>query len=250
MQKFLIAAASAVVVSSAHAQFADSVVEFIPGSNVGAFDDPSSALGEPSRLTDSGGATTPFFAAADPSRLVTVGEGGSLTIAFASPVVDNPASVQFGIDFLVFGNAFFFDDFSSPQGTPEDPVATGVFAEGGSVEVSADGVNFFPLSGVADGSFPTLGFTDPDPVLDIGFDGLDLPVGTTPTDFTIAVDPSLDPIGLSASELIAAYDGSGGGAGFDFSSTGLSSIQFVRITNPVGSGVTPEIDGFADVIPE
>ena len=55
--------------------------------------------------------------------------------------------------------------------------------------------------------------------------------------------------GLTYAQVLEIYNGSGGGAGVDIGSLGLSEISFVRITNPVGSGVTPEIDGFADVAP-
>ncbi|MEM6313324.1 MAG: PEP-CTERM sorting domain-containing protein [Planctomycetota bacterium] len=251
MHKVLITATSAVAVlsiaaSSAHAQFANAIVDYDEGSNAGAFNDPTAALGEPTRTNADGAAITPFAPPSSPDEIVSIGEGGSLTVSFADPIVDNPSSVQFGIDFLIFGNAFF----TAPFPFPADPVINGVFAEGGNVEVSADGLTFFSVTGEADGAFPTLGFSDVDPLYDIDFDGIDVPAGTVPTDFTRAVDPNLPTVGQNLSTIVDGYNGSGGGAGFDFSSTGLPFIQFVRVTNPVGSTGTPEIDGFADVIPE
>ena len=233
--------------AQAHGQtadpFADSVVGYTPGDGVGAgFDDPTAALGEPTRVTspDSsfGGAVTPFQSAFGTDELVTVGRGGQLTVAFDEPVRNDPGN-PFGIDLLVFGNAAFSDnDF--PNG-----IVGGIFAEGGTVSVSADGVNFFEIAGAAaDGAFPTNGFTDPSAPFTTG--GV-VATGTIPSDFTKPVDPSFDPAGLTLADILAAYDGSGGGVGIDIGTVGLSEISFVRITNAIDAAGTPEIDGFADV---
>jgi hypothetical protein len=240
--------------------FADSVVDYTPGAfgpAGNAANDPAAALGEPTRQTAGSGAITPFNSTFDPTTFVSLGEGGSLTLSFDEPVVDNPPNVQFGIDLLLFGNGFFYQ---SDFGTPPDPRADAIFGDGGTVEVSADGVNFVQVATDADGAtdqtinraFPTLGFGDVDLPLDFGFDGVDLPAGTVPTDFTVAVDPAYDASGQTFSQILAAYNGSGGGLGIDLAGTGLSAISFVRITNdnPIGSGITPEIDAVADVIPE
>lgn len=221
--------------------FADTVVSYTEGTGAGTFNNPNDALGEPTRITDPGGTfggpVTPFASAFGSGELVTIGEGGQLTVSFSSPVVDDPLN-PFGIDLLVFGNAFLFDaDF--PNGIVQGPL----FSEGGIIEVSANGTDFFTITGIdADGSFPTLGFNDP-----TAANPSDL------TDFTRPVDPSFtfNP-GDTLNTIIAGYNGSGGGAGIDLATVGLSEISFVRISNPIGSGVTPEIDGFADVtaVPE
>lgn len=219
--------------------FADAVVSYTPGVGVGAgFDDPAAALGSPTRFTSPsspfGGAVTPFNSAFGPGELVTIGEGGSLVVSFDEPVTDD-ASNPFGIDLLIFGNSFAGLDFGTRLATG------GVFSEGGVIEVSANGVDFVTVPGLdADGSFPTLGYQD----VTEPFPG---DPGLVPTSFTKPVDPSLDLTGLSTAQIAAAYDGSGGGVGIDLATVGLDSIQFVRISNPIGSGVTPEIDGFANV---
>ena len=246
--------------STATAQdpFADNVVDFIPGTGIPSefgsdppifFDDPTTALGSPTRVNSFGDPITPFSAPFLASEVVSIGEGGSLTVSFDEPVLNDPDN-PFGIDLLVFGNSFFSVTFGPPPdfATDETSTATGLSGEGGIVSVSADGIEFFEVVGVeADGLFPTNGFTDtvaPFPT-----------TASAPSDFTLPVDPSLtaaDFIGLTTAEIIALFDGSGGGLGIDIGALGLSEISFVRIANPEGSGVIPEIDGFVDVraVPE
>jgi hypothetical protein len=77
------------------------------------------------------------------------------------------------------------------------------------IEISADGEKWHVIPGiVADGLYPTIGFLDSGPY--------DQTPGEVPSDFTRPVDPSLslsDFMGLSNDDVIALYDGSGGGAG-------------------------------------
>ncbi|MAY73120.1 MAG: hypothetical protein CMJ31_00060 [Phycisphaerae bacterium] len=210
--------------------WADTVVNYVRGSNpAGGFTDPTAALGSPTRVTAPesmfGGPVTPFNPSFGAGETVSIGEGGSLTLAFDEAVTDDALN-PFGIDLLIFGNAFYFDlDF--PNG-----IAGPLSTEGGVIELSADGVNFFQVTGAeADGGFPTLAFN---------LDG-------TPTDFTRPVDPNFDASGASFDDIVNGYAGSGGGLGIDIASIGLSSVSYVRISNPFGSGVTPEIDALADV---
>ncbi|MEN1679491.1 MAG: PEP-CTERM sorting domain-containing protein [Planctomycetota bacterium] len=218
--------------------WADAVVEYDAGSNPGAgFTDPTTALGIPTRVTTTSfgsGPVTPFFPVGGNDEAVSIGEGGSLTVRFDTPVKDAVGN-PFGIDLLVFGNAFLFG--SEFPITPTTTV-TGFFDEGGVISVSEDGVAFTEVTGVsADALYPTVGFR--------GFDGGGL------SNFLLPVDPSYDPLGDTPAEVYAAYAGSGGGAGIDIGALGFSQISFVRVTNPLGSGVTPEIDAFADVqVPE
>jgi hypothetical protein len=140
--------------------------------------------------------------------------------------------VQFGIDLLVFGNSFY-SGFTT---------AGSAFTEPGDIAVSQDGLNWFEVGPKADTPLPTMGFTDT--TSPFGSDGV------TATSFTIAVDPSFDPVGLTLAQIQAGYNGAGGGTGIDIASVGLDWIQYVRVTNPAGSGITPEVDGFADVMPD
>ena len=238
-------ALSAALASAAHASpYATTLVEYDPGLNPAAgFTNAAASLGEPTRVTSPnspfGGATTPFQSPFGTDEIVSIGEGGSLTVAFDAPVRNDPAN-PFGLDLLIFGNAFYFDS-SFPDG-----IAAGLFGSGGVVAVSADGISFVEVPGVpAVGNFPTLGFTDPSGPFTTTDGGP--ATGSIPSDFTKPVDPAFNPIGLSFADLVAGYDGSGGGVGIDIGLLGFSEIRFVRITNPIGSGTTPEIDGFADV---
>lgn len=230
--------------------WADAVVEYTQGAGVGAdfvtgsqFNNPSVSLGEPTRYTSEpenfGGATTPLQSSFRATELVSIGRGGSLTVRFDEPVVDDPAN-PFGIDLLVFGNAFYFDA-NFPSG-----VAGALAAEGGMIEVSDDGAAYVAIPGVqADGLFPTLGYLDlTDPFA--------TSPGAVPADFTRPVNPAFNPAGLGFAAIVAGYGGAGGGAGIDLAGTGLAQVRFVRITNPVGAAFVPEIDGFADVraVPE
>ena len=240
----VVSAASASFAAVSDDPFADRVVSYTPGTGVAAgFDDPTTALGAPTRFTSPnspfGGATTPFQGAFGDDEVVTVGEGGSLTVAFDTAVT-NDALNPFGIDLLIFGNQAFFDaDF--PNGVAGAPFADA----GGVIEVSADGINFIEVPNVTpEGGFPTLGFLDPTAPLTFGGTVAD---GTIPSDFTKPVDPSFDLTGLTLDQILAGYDGSGGGLGIDIGALGLDEISYVRITNPFGSGGTPEVDAFADV---
>jgi hypothetical protein len=215
------------------------VVSYVEGAGVGAgFNNPASALGEPTRFTGVGvfpGAVTPFNPAYMAGEIVSIGAGGSLTLRFDAPVADDPAN-PFGIDLLIFGNAGYIDT-NFPTGTAGPLFSAG----GGLVEVSADGLAWQPVVGaVADGAFPTLGYSDlTDPFA--------LNPGTILSDFTKPVDPAFNPTGLAFGAIVAGYSGSGGGSGIDLSTTGLASILYVRISN-TGTG-TVEIDAVSDVIP-
>jgi hypothetical protein len=237
--------------------WADHVVNYDPGAGVGVdwptsvpFTNPLTALGSPTRVTSphpvgTGGAVTPLNAPFRADEIVSIGRGGVLEVRFDEPVTDHAAN-PFGIDLLIFGNAFFAGSFFNPDFSFNPAgTAAGVAAEGGVIEVSADGVNYFDVSGAADGLYPTNGFADlTDPFAPAA--------GAVPSNFTLPVNPTFDPVGKTYAEILAGYNGSGGGFGVDLAPTGLASISFVRITTPAGAPFVPEIDGFADVaaVPE
>lgn len=215
--------------------WADRVVEYTPGAGVGVgYDNPFVALGSPTRVNAFGDAVTPFNTPYWWTDVVTVGRGGSLTVAFDEAVTDDDAN-PYGVDVLIFGNQFYTTD--------SDGRVSGVFSEGGSIELF-DGSRWVMVPGAsAEGGFPTLGFLG---IADLAFGG---DTGSGPTDFTRPVDPSLDATGLTREQLVVAYGGSGGGLGIDIGALGLSQVTMIRITNAVDALGTPEIDGFADVSP-
>ena len=119
-----LAASGALALASAACagDFADRVVDYSPAPgqfiNNPQFNDPSRALGPPV-----GGGTD----AADNTKLVSLGGfGGSITLAFDPPVLDDPRNPM-GLDAIVFGNA------SWVGGDPRTR-----FAEAGVIEISRD----------------------------------------------------------------------------------------------------------------
>lgn len=222
--------------------FASRVLQFVQGNTPFTnLANPATALGEPSRRSldpvygDSN--VNPFSPAYLPDQIVSIGPGGSLTVQFDRPVTDDPNN-PFGIDLLTFGNSGYQVDFATGR-------ARGLFGNNsqGLVEVSADGLSWFTVPGARpDGAFPTLGFSD---VLD----PFDPTPGSVLADFTKPVNPIFNAWGLTHPEILAAYNGSGGGSGIDLASVGLSSISFVRVSLPVTAAGNLEIDAFSDVSP-
>lgn len=217
--------------------YADRVVDFSTGAGAGgAFGNPLRALGEPERFTGEGvfpSAVTPFNPPFGADEIYSMGAGGFITLGFDEPITDDPAN-PFGLDLIIFGNTFFIDR-EYPLG-----VVDGIFgaSTGGLVEVSADGDTWFAISGVSpDSLFPTLGYSD-----------LSDPYALTPgqvlSDFTKPVDPAFNVMDATYAQLLAGYAGSGGGTGVDISSTGLSSISYVRLS---ANGSSVQIDAVSDV---
>ena len=235
-------AISACLEARAEVPFATSVISYAPGTGaVAGFTNPAVALGPPERFTGEGlspQAVTPFQPAYRPNEVVSIGVGGQLTLAFDHDVLDDPRN-PFGVDLIVFGNAFFTDS-SFGLG-----VVAGLASEGGTIALSDDGVHWVTAKGrAADGLFPTLGYLDASPFSTVA--------GFVESDFLRPVDPSITLeacVGLPYEELVAMYDGSGGGTGIDLGALGLARARFVRITGPASIGTSPEIDAIADVAP-
>jgi hypothetical protein len=217
--------------------FADHVAGYVPGAVASVtYTQATAALGSPTRYTGMGvypSAVTPFNPAFMPGEIVAIGAGGSLTLRFDEPVTDDAANPH-GLDVIVFGNTFFADR-TYPSGVVDG--VFGPFADS-VVEVSADGIDWRTLTGSSlNGFFPTLGYSDlADPYA--------LAAGTIESDFTRPVNPAFDPTGLSFSQVVAAYAGSGGGTGLDIASSGLAAVSFLRISVTSGELL---IDGVSDV---
>lgn len=226
----------------AHAQFADSVVAYDPGSGyVPGFTTASAALGAPSVVTPGpfGGPVDPFDPPFLSSQLVSVGAGGSITLHLDQPILNSPSS-PFGIDFMIFGNSGFIitnDDYSG--GGVTDGTLFGANAGATRVEVSQDGLTWYVLdpsrAPTVDNLFPTDGAGNPQ-----------VPVNPALTGSSFA--------GSGLDGIRALYNGSAGGAGFDLGwaqdnlgvAVDLAGASYVRID--VLSGAS-EIDAVA-VVPE
>jgi hypothetical protein len=218
----------------AQAQFASGIIAYNPGTGFSPnFTNSSAVLGAPA----SGSGITPFAPPFSTSQIVSIGAGGSLTLQFNTPIMNNPQD-PYGIDMMIFGNAFFV----VTSGSGSSAITSGaIFTSTVStrVEVSADGSTWFTL--------------DP---------GLAPNVGTLfPTDGTgnpfVPVNPALtsaDFNGLNLSGIRSLYGGSAGGSGFDLSwardgngnPVDMQSASFLRID--VLSGRT-QIDAVS-VVPE
>jgi hypothetical protein len=216
------------------AQFASGVVSYNPGSGFSPnFTNSSAALGAPA----SGSGITPFAPPFSTSQLVSVGAGGSLTLQFNTPIMNNPAN-PFGIDLMIFGNSFFV----VTSGSGSSAITSGaIFTSTVStrVEASADGSTWFTLD---PGLAPNVGTLFPT-------DG----IGNVQAPVNPALSGS-DFAGLNLTGVRSVYDASAGGGGFDLAwardvggnEVSLDSVSYIRID--VLSGRT-QIDAIS-VVPE
>ena len=263
--------------TAAESPYGYSVVSYETDETNVWYNDPYSALGEPTRYMagEWGGTINPFNAAWMAESLFTVKKDSDkdahLTIAFDHDVVDD-ANNPYGIDFIVFGNSFcvgqsgdyYYDgaDIDTIYSTGEGSTEPGL------VEVSQDGTTWYSFKNgpFADDAMPTLGYVydkaNPDAELFAGNAWFGLP-----TDATFPVDPTMTfawCAGRTLGEICQAYKGSAGGTGFDLSkldlpvnAAGQKWIRYVRVKpiyledDDVGNPVytTPEVDAISDVAP-
>jgi hypothetical protein len=226
------------------ASFADAVVDYVPGVLPAAsrsFTNATAALGEPSRVTPGtyGGPVDPFNPAYLNTQLVSMGAGGSLTVQFNTPIVNDPAH-PFGLDFLVFGSAgFTITNGNYSGGGITDGTLLGPSTGTTRVSVSDDNVTYYPLNSVLapvfDGNYPTDGGGD----------------------FSRPVNPALTAAEFAGKDIAAiqaSYAGSGGGAGYDLAwaqdsqghPVNLSQVRYVRLEVLGGHS---EVDGLGLVNP-
>lgn len=227
--------------------FAIEDVNYLEGTGAGIYNEPNSALGRPS--VETGGRVYPEMVRVVPvyqawlaNQIVTIGDGGQLTVKFSHPVA-NDENNPYGIDFIIFGNAFLVIGEWWNFGNPEDTTVTGaVYAEPGIVSVSQDGQNWYYFSSgpYADDFAPTASYKWDD-VNDVWGGELD---PTRPIDPNVSAS---DMAGKTVAEVIEAYNGSAGGTGFDIGTLGLDWIQYVRIEDDPMDPRTTEIDAIADV---
>ncbi len=228
--------------------FVGKVIQYEPGtgfatdfaSNEG-FTDTTSIVGSPSRITggDFGGPVDPFNPPYKKEHLLSLGEGGSVTLEFPTPVFNNPGN-PFGIDFIIFGSAGFIiinGDFSG--GGITDGSTFGQNTGNTQVSVSPDNQTFFTLNSIqsptVDGPHPTDGSGD----------------------FSQPVNPDFGAEHFSDQGLEGIrrlYNGSAGGTGYDLSwavdesgnPVDLFVVKYIRIQVLEGHS---EIDGVSVVSP-
>jgi hypothetical protein len=210
---------AAVASSRADDPYADSVVSYVSGTGENtSFENPDAALGAP---TSSASITAPAFSNA---QIVGIGEGGELTLAFDTPILNDPSGHAGGMDFTIFGNEFFV------LGKGD---ITGIFDHTGlTVWVSEDNVTYYELAAPegADDLFPTEGSGNP----------------------ALPLDPALtlpDFIGLTQAQALDIYDDSAGGASYSISwaenaedqPVDLPSISYVKIEGSEGFGYVDSV---------
>lgn len=183
---------------------------------------------------------------ADGNKLITtLNEGSQITVRMGRKVYDDPRN-PYGIDLIVFGNAFFTGSgFTGGSVNLNTYTLSGnLVAEPIKVSVSPDGVNWYRYDDgpYADGLFPTNAYL------------WDRQSGTWTdelSDPTRPVNPALtaaDFSGLTGADALDLYDGSAGGTGFDLSASGFEWIQYVRVEGLTGFA-GGEIDAIAAVTP-
>jgi hypothetical protein len=242
------------VISSSHLS-----TQPYPSSPVQAFNDPTSALGQPTTLQDDtfGDLTHACIVNSAYGVDQTSGKNllvgfdnsglGELTVQMSAPITHS-ASHWFGQDFIVFGNTFFTGvdyvtdatDMNTYQITDSNP--TGTLPQ---VSVSADGINFYNVAPASSLNFPEnpyrwAGISSANPT---GWGALN--------DFSKPVDPSLTAADFANKTVAFAdntlYNGSAGGTSYSFfGQTPLTTIDFIRFS-PVSTGSLGIIDGVSAV---
>lgn len=232
------------------------------------YNDPYAVLGKPSTKFNNRTVANPeirrvklvepaFNVGPSAEKLITtLNTGQQIVVKFDHPVTDDPNN-PYGKDFLVFGNSFY-----TGSGTVSDASnmntymlsGGGVFNGAGFFEdvvvsVSQNGTDWYTYSSgpYGDNAYPTNAYL---------WDSVNAQWTDTETDFTKPVNPNvfnalIGQSGVSAAAAIAAYQGSGGGTGFDLAGTGYDWIQYIKVEGVTGHA-GGEIDGFADVaaVPE
>jgi hypothetical protein len=241
--------------------YAFQVIDYVEGTGAGSYNKPGSALGRPTvdvtdpwySLPSQPVPVVPVLQPWTPDELVSIGQGGSLTLAFDHRV-ENDALNPYGLDLIIFGNAHQVIGGGNYwyNGNPNDTIVSGsVASEPGIVSVSQDGQTWYTFANgpYADSFAPTLGRVYDPNNPDKSMGDWNLWWGV-PTDPTVPLDPNLTAAGFAGSslaEMVRAYGQSAGGTAFDIGVFGLPWIQYVRIESPSGSGVVPEVDALADV---
>jgi hypothetical protein len=259
-----IVVASMGIVSSALASpFATELVSSSGLAGTSLYNDPYAVLGQPSAQFNNRSASSPEIrrvklvepawniGAANEKLITTLNTGQQVTVKFDHQVMDDPQN-PYGVDFLVFGNAFFVgaSGFVSDATNMNKYMLSSsgsVFAENMKISVSQDGTNWYTYNNgpYGDSMFPTNGYL---------WDSANARWTDTESDYTKPVNPALkaaDFAAKSAAAAIAMYEGSAGGTGFDLAESGLPWIQYIKVEGVSGfSG--GEIDGFSDVaaVPE
>jgi hypothetical protein len=208
--------------------YASSVISFSQGIAADpCYDNPSVVLGSPPVADSYGWPVSITYSPWETTDVVSLGNGGSITISFDHPVVNNPLDVEYGIDLLVFGNSFFATDWGG------DMRIIGTYFEPAKIEVSQDSITYYEIA-------------------DTFADAL-YPYTASAGNFVHATPLGIEYMNRQPADVEADFLGGCGGAQVDISNAigaSLDWIMYVRVTDIAGDGTIADIVGFADVVPE
>jgi hypothetical protein len=226
----------------AGAQFAAAAVSYDAGTTPAAgFTTPIVALGSPERVTGNGLSTSvvsPFSPPFLTSEIVSVGEGGHITLRLSHYAIPQADAPEIG----VFENLGLIDT-NFPNGVAGSP-ATAFGIDTALIDVSTDGANWVSLGNVAF-DVPANGYTDvTDPFASVP--------GSVPSDFQLPFTGGLNSFSslryfdAGGPDMLELLAGSGGGKWLDISGTGLAQVGFIRFSLAddmnATSGLNFEID--------
>ena len=262
----IVGLASALPLSAAPQNFAGTVVSSSHlstatyfGSTVEAFNDPTSALGQPTTLQNDTFGDLAHASMVNSAYGVDQTSGknllvgfdnsglGQVTVQMSAPII-HTGTTWYNQDFLVFGNTFFtgpgFADDTTDMSTYKitDGAATGMLPQ---VSVSADNITFYTVAPSGTLAFPENPYH---------WDGMSAasPSGWGAlNDFSKPVNPALTAADFVGQSVAVAdntlYNGSAGGTAYSFfGQTPLTTIDYVRFS-AVPAGSHGIIDGIAAV---
>ncbi len=223
----LVSLASLAGGSSAHAQYATAVVSYNQGTFIPAGNNnQSAALGWPSRYTNDvffPSVVSPFSSPFLPGQILSVGEGGHVTLKLSNYVIPQASGAP---EIGVFENVNL-NDPNWPSGIADS--SSSVFGEDSAVvDVSADGITWVTL-GSKLFDRPSNGYTDvtnpysitPGSVLS----DFQQPFTGQNVDFS-----NLPYYSAGGPDILEVLAGSGGGTWIDISSSGLPQVGYIRFS--------------------
>lgn len=229
-----IALAASAKSASADTVFASQAVSYASGANYATsyftgdgYTTSAAALGVPTGVTGYDGfwgtsVVSVFSPPSDTNQIVSIGEGGHLTVRFPQVVYVKPGLAEIG----VFANAGLVDS-SYPSGVCASPAQT--FSDNfAQIDVSANGLDWVGL-GTLNLNMPTNFYLNAGP-----YDA-DAPASPQVADFGKPFSGGLSSFGgKTYPQILTLLDGSAGGNWLDLSSTGLSQVEYVRFSMPAG----------------
>ena len=208
--------------------FADQVISFSGGTTpTPGYSSAPAALGSPARYF--GGpfpsVVSPFSPPYLSSDLVSIGEGGHITLRFAQYVTPSASGPEIG----VFAHPGISDvNYPAGKAGPTlSPFDFSTFSIGSAVnvEVSPDNIIWQSL-GSQQFTIPTNGFSD------VASPYATSP-GNVPSDFGIPFTGTLSSFAnLTYPQMLTLLNGSGGGTWLDISGTGFSNVGYIRFSLP------------------